>query len=294
MFILGCSSMNTLAQSNQNRLSRVALSLLRYLVKVLPALAAMATGFGILLGASTYEPHIGRYMLSIYPRYRLAQEGLAILQDRRYPLQSQDANDKSGKEILAGVIDIDDASWPVILEFVQSEIAIRKSERNEPVRALPGLLTPEASTQEASPSESEPPPIDFARIKSIAAVEVATTKVGSKPLVPPYRLIVRWPHSSLTPRYLYEFLSFQEFGLDLRQMLIVRLRYYAMLASGIAFAITMALHGLRWGLGRFAPGVLIAVSSRSDAGGPATSQCLIRGGAAIPDSRPDDTQPGTG
>lgn len=246
--------METLRQSKQSGLSRLGLILLRFIVKVVPVLSAICTFFGILLSASTYEPRLAKYILSHYPRYRLAQQGLSVLKDRKYPLK-----DSNGKEILAGVLDIDDPSWPVILEFVKSEIAIRKSERNEPGPALSTTLTGEGSPEK--PSLADLPPIDFGRIKTIFAVEIGTPKAGSKPLVPPYRLVILWPHSSKVPRYVYEFLSFQEFELDLRQMLVLKIRYVAILASGIAFAATTFLGCLRVALRRFAPGVLATTRS---------------------------------
>jgi hypothetical protein len=259
--------MITIRQLKRSKLSRVGFALLRFAVRVLPLLAGAFTAFGVFLGASTYEPRLTKYMLAHYPRYRAAQDGLVLLQDLKYSLK-----ETSGKEVPAAVVDIDHASWPAILEFVQSEIAIRKSERNESGAPLSSLSTPEGSPERSTPVEL--PPIDFGRIKTIVAVEIQTPRVGPKPLAPPYRLIVLWPHSAPVARRVYEFLSFQEFALDLRQMFVLKLRYFGILASGIAFATTIVLASLRWALRRFAPGVLATTSPglapRTDAGSQRT------------------------
>ena len=244
--------MTTLRESKRVSLSHFGLSLLRFVLKVLPLLAAISTALGILLTASTYKPRLANYILALYPRYRLAEEGRVLLETRKHSLK-----ESSGKEILVSVLDIDHPSWPVVLDFVQSQIAIRKSERNEPGPALLAPPTPEGSPEKPSPGEL--PPIDFARIKTIVAAELETPKAGTKPLVPPYRLIVFWPN--LVARRVYEFLSFQEFALDLRQMLLLEVRYAGIVASGIAFAITMVLRCLRWALRRYAPGLLATTPS---------------------------------
>jgi len=147
---------------------------------------------------------------------------------------------------------------------------------------LPGASTPEGSPDRSTPVDL--PPIDFGRIKTIVAVEVETPKVGPKPLAPPYRLIVRWPHTAPVVRHVYEFLSFQEFALDLRQMFVLKLRYFGMLATGISVAATVVLAGLRWALRRFAPGVLATSSPELAPGMDAGPQRTVDDGRCVNDA----------
>jgi len=255
-------------------LLRLGLGLLRFATNVLPIIAAFFTVAGLLLNASTYELRLTQHALPLYPRYQLAQEALAVLEDRRYPAAGED-----GKEIMIGVLDIDHPSWTVLRDFLESEIAIRKSERSEPG---PAMFTP-PTLQGASehPSPIALPSIDFDRIKTIVAAEVATVRVGPKPLTPPYRLIVLWPHA--VSRRVYEFLSFQEFRLDLRQMLILELRFVSIVASGLAFATATILSLLRWALRRLVPQLMVAPSPSL---GPAAvaEPSLLQGQGGIDDN----------
>jgi hypothetical protein len=244
--------MTTARQLKRSRLSRLGLRALRFTVTVLPVLAGFFTAFGILLSASTYEPRLAKHMLALCPRHRLAQEALALLEN----LQDM-VKDRNGKEVRVSVLGIDHPSWGIMLDFVQSEIAIRKSERNEPAPASFSSPAGAGSPENSPPAEL--PPIDFDKIKTIVAAEFETPKAGSKPLTPPYRLLVFWPPT--IARRVYEFLSFQEFALDLRQMLVLELRFGAIVASGIAFVTTVVLSLLRRGLTRFAPGVLATAPS---------------------------------
>lgn len=259
----------------QARLSlRLGLGLLRFATNVLPVIAAFFTVAGLLLNASTYELRLAQHVLPLYPRYQLAQEALAILEDRKYPAAGED-----GKEVMIGVLDIDHPSWAVLRDFLESEIAIRKSERSEPGPAM--FTPPTLQGTSERPPPIELPPVDFDRIKTIVAAEVATVRVGPKPLAPPYRLVVLWPHS--VPRRVYEFLSFREFRLDLRQMLILELRFASIVASSLAFATATILSLLRWGLRRLAPQLMVAPSSSL---GPiaVAEPSLLQGQGGIDDS----------
>lgn len=83
----------------------------------------------------------------------------------------------------------------MLLEFAKSEIAIRKSERNEPDATLVGRRdSPAADRPEAAqaPPTLSMRPINFERLKTIIALRFDVVQAGSKPLVAPYRLIVFW------------------------------------------------------------------------------------------------------
>jgi hypothetical protein len=67
-------------------------------------------------------------LLSICPRYQFAMDAWNRLQDMEYPVPSDSPTHFTN----IGVLPIDAPSWAVLLDFVQSETAIRKSERNQP------------------------------------------------------------------------------------------------------------------------------------------------------------------
>lgn len=66
---------------------------------------------------------------------------------------------------------------------------------------------------------------------------------GTKPLVAPYRLVVIWPPP--TTRRVYEFLSFQEFKLDIKKVLVEKIEYFATLMSIIAFVAGLIIAATR-------------------------------------------------
>src|SRR5262249_39349714 len=121
--------------------------------------------------------------------------------------------------------------------FVQSETAIRKSERTEPG---PALFTPEAPPSSTEkPQAIQLPEIDFNRIKTFFVMKFPVVSAGPKPLAPPYRLMVLWPGS--IPRRIYEFQSFKEFEFDLRQMLVRELEFGGVVASFFSFVSGLVL-----------------------------------------------------
>ncbi len=229
------------------RAARAGLASIRFATSVLPVLAFFLTVAGLVLRGVTYEPRLAQHVLLRYSRYQQAERALQILQERKYPM-------KDSREVgfQVGVLDITDPAWSVMLDFLQSEIAIRKSERNEPG---PQMFTP-PTTPGASeaPKAVELPPIDFHRLKTIISVEIPTIRAGTKPLVGPNRLIVLFPNTVF--RRVYEFLSFTEFQLDLRLMLVQEVRFGSIVFAGVALLVTALTALSRWVLGCFAPQLL--------------------------------------
>jgi hypothetical protein len=66
--------------------------------------------------------------------------------------------------------------------------------------------------------------------------------------------MIFFPHG--VPRRVYEFLSFPEMWLDLRQMLLGELRLRSILFSGCALVLSALLSATRWLLRRWAPHLL--------------------------------------
>ncbi len=232
---------------------QIPLPLLRFGLSVLSVTAAFLTGLGLIVAAAITNDNLAAKLLPYYPRYLRAMHGFDTLQDMKYPAMS--GRDLSGKPqfIDVAVLSIDDPGWHVLLDFIQSEIAIRKSERNAPAPPSPRIqsqaptegpveVSPQPSAQPPSPSQPLPP-INFQRIKTIAAFRADVMSAGSKPLVPPYNLVVLWPPP--IARTVYEFLSFEEFRLDLRRMILDEIQGLALWMSVVAFACTLLINALR-------------------------------------------------
>lgn len=189
-------------------------------------LAGFLTLFGLVLGAGIKNDRIADVALSLYPRYELAVRGFEILQDAKYPLPMSEG----GASRNVGVLEITHPSWSVLLDFLKSEVAVRKSERNEP---LPVASLAEKDGKAAAPKDSPPPPINFDRVKTIIALRMDVISAGSKPLAPPFSLNVLWPVP--VGRRVYEFLSFEEFRLDLRATMLAEVESVALWIAVIAF-----------------------------------------------------------
>jgi hypothetical protein len=153
----------------------------------------------------------------------------------KYPVKSGET-----KTMDVGVLSIEDPSWHVMLEFIQSETAIRKSDRNEPPTPTPSA----ASATTPHPSTT----INFGRVKTIVATRVDVMQAGSRPLVPPFSLVLLTPDAA--GRKMYEFLSWEEFRLDLRQFFLDELNVITLWLSLIAFVIGLLATGARWLLSR--------------------------------------------
>lgn len=238
--------------TNQRLMARIVFAVLRFATSALPVIAFFLSLGSLILSAATYESRMAEYILPLYPPYQVAQQGLKALEDRKHTAQGA-----GGVDISVGVLDIDHPAWTVILDFVQSEIAIRKSERNEPG---PAMFTPKAPPGASeAPKPIKLPEIDFQRIKTITSVELPSSiKAGTKSLVPPYRLVVFFPHA--VARRVYEFLSFREFWLDLRQMLVTEVRFISILVAACSLLLSAALSLVSWLLRCYAPHILLPPS----------------------------------
>lgn len=247
---------------------RVPLPLLRLGLSLLSIIAASLTGAGLLAAASLKNDRLADKILSIYPRYALASEGFQKLQNMDMPIREKDPATGKDRVTTVGVLSIDEPPWRTLLDFIRSETAIRKSERNEPVNLQPIMRppppspsadkgTPEASTPPSQPAAASPTtgaqpaapivpqafPINFERIKTIISVRNDVATAGTKPLSPPFALVVLWP--GMVAHRVYEFLSFEEFRLDLRRVILGEIEELALWISVLAFAFGLPIYVLR-------------------------------------------------
>jgi hypothetical protein len=119
------------------------------------------------------------------------------------------------------VLSIDNPCWPVMFDFMRSEIAFRKSDRNYKLNDKQN-----DNEQSANETTTEIDEINWGRIKTIFVIYLSNVaKVGNKPLSEPFRAIVFWP--GLKAHNVYGFLSFEEFRLDIKKMLTEELEYYS-------------------------------------------------------------------
>ena len=207
------------------------------------------------MAAALKNEALANYLLSWNSRYGEAMAAVRILGDMQYPFPDI-------PNIKVGILKITDPSWPVMLDFVQSEIAIRKSPRNLPVS--PDTVVPQAATN-AKPDTKGPASIDlnstpaaqmsmkilkseFDRAKTIVAVKYTVAQAGDQPLAPPYRLILTTPlafSQQVATPFVYEFLSFEELRLDLRDMVVGEMEAWALWLAVIAFAVSIVIDGIR-------------------------------------------------
>lgn len=209
----------------------------------LTILAWCLTGVGILLAAGLKKESVSSKILPHYDRYNLAMEAINIFDGEPQPVKRGNepiTQKTSGKIVMATVLSIDYPSWPVMLDFIKSDIAFRKSDRNQPTEE--SLSTEgESSDSPDTPRSGVLPEINFDRIKTIFVIRVHNVlKVGSKPLTEPYRTVVFWPPSK--SRRVYDFYSFEEFRLDMKIMLVDELEYYSIIFTFIALVVTAILH----------------------------------------------------
>ena len=185
---------------------------------------------GLTLAAGLKLDSVSSRILPHYPRYKSAMKALEILADDPQPITKDGEifKKEDGEPILATVLGIDHPSWPVMLDFMKSETAIRKSDINDPVKISPDN---QSATNELKLAE-----IDYDRIKAIFAIRVKDVlKAGNKPITEPYRVFTTVPPSTTVKwRRIYDFLSFEEFRLDIRKMLVAELEFYSIILTIVA------------------------------------------------------------
>jgi len=208
------------------------------IIRLLTILTYFLTLCGLLLAAGLKSDSISSKILPLFSRYNLAMEGIKILEDEPHPITPR--KKENDPVIMATVLSIDHPSWPVMLDFMRSEIAFRKSERNEPIEEKLGAEE-QPSDNSNIPHKTILPEINYNRIKTIFVIRVKNVmKVGTKPLTEPYRVIVLWPPNK--GRRVYDFLSFEEFRLDMKKMLVGELEFYSYLLAIVAVIGNIALH----------------------------------------------------
>lgn len=110
---------------------RVLWPLRRHVPRVLAVLAVVTwtlTAVGVLSAAVLRDRYLADKVLPWNPRYALAMEAWRKLQDMHYPLKI--GSDPVRK---VGVVTIGNPAWGVLLDFLQSQTAIEKSERGTPL-----------------------------------------------------------------------------------------------------------------------------------------------------------------
>jgi hypothetical protein len=182
---------------------------MRLAVKVFGFIAWIAgalTFAGLVLAVGVKNERMADGLLALYPRCRTVMDGFAVLEDMKYPLKVDEGAPRN-----ASVLEITHTSWPIFLEFLKSETAIRKSERSDSIAAKP-----------AQDKQQALPPIDFDKVKTIFVFRNDVISAGPKALVPPFALHVLWPVGPPMPiaRRAYEFVTFEELRMDLRKMML--------------------------------------------------------------------------
>lgn len=217
------------------------------IIKILAVLAIVVALFGLMLAACLKIEGVSSRILPLFPRYNLALEGIKIFEDDPQPIKRGNEIFKgknSDQEIMATALGIDHPSWPVILDFIKSEIAFRKSDRNLPLEETLSTEGQSADNQNAT-HKSALAEINYDRIKTIFVVRVRNVlKAGGKPLTEPYRAVVFEP-SQKKFRRVYDFLSFEEFKLDLKKMLVGELEFYSIILAIIAVLCNIALYFIK-------------------------------------------------
>jgi len=217
------------------------------IVKTLIVLANVIVLFGLMLAACLKIEGVASRTLSLYPRYSLALDGIKILEDNPQAMKKGNEIIKSAdndQEIMVTVLGIDNPSWSVMLDFIKSEIAFRKSDRNQTIEET--LSREEQSdANENATHKKALTKINYDRIKTIIVVRVRDViKVGGKPITEPYRAVVFEP-SQKKFRRVYDFLSFEEFKLDLKKMLVGELEFYSIVFAIIAVLCNIPLYYIR-------------------------------------------------
>ena len=191
--------------------------LIRNSVSVLFVLSILMALFGILSVGALKINRFSDLILSYYPRYPSALNGIKILEKFDFPLKQKD------NSINVGLLNIENPSWPVMLDFIQSNIAFRKSGKNKPF----------------VDEENK----DMIKVIVSASIINSVMRAGNEPLIPPHRLIVFLPneksHFLLNAKHhiVYQFLNFREFKLDVKRMIVGELEFFSWILALIGLAL---------------------------------------------------------
>lgn len=186
--------------------------------------AGALTIVGVLFDIGLRYTAASDVLLSYYPRYTLAMRGFHILEEMKYPF----LNGPTKQQMTVGVLPIEDRSWPIMVGFLRSDTAFLKSPRNDP---------PHPKNQPSLPA------VNWERIKTIVSVKSDVPLAGDQPLMPPYSLDVLWPGNA--GRVMYEFRSWDEFRLDLRETMLQRLETTDLWITLTAVVCTILAESLR-------------------------------------------------
>ena len=217
------------------------------IVKTLTVLATVIVLFGLMLAACLKIEGVASWTLSLYPRYSLAMEGIKVFEENPQIIKKENEIIKSedtDQGIMATVLSIDHPSWSVMLDFIKSDIAFRKSDRNQTIEESLSRKD-QSDANENATHKKAPTKINYDRIKTIFVIWVTgVIKVGDKPITAQYRAMVFDP-SQRRNRIVYEFLFFEEFKSDLKKMLVGELELYSIVSAIIAVLCNIALYYIR-------------------------------------------------
>ncbi len=212
---------------------------------VLSILAGLLTTVGVLLDSGLKIDSVSATILARYPRYTLAMKGLRTLQDMKYPtledvIPPDEKQQEEKRTENVGLLTVNDPGFSVLVGFLQSDIATRSSERDDP-------------PSNRVPARKALPDIPFQRVKVIMSTGRVVVRAGGRPLSPPLMLCVIWPESPPVARNMYYFLDWDEFSSDIQQMCIHELGQIIGYCTIGAFLFGMLLSGARLWLSRKGP-----------------------------------------
>ncbi len=217
------------------------------IVKTLSVLSTVIVLFGLMLSACLKIEWVASKALSLYPRYSLALEGINNFEDNPQVVKKGSEimkGDGTDQGIMATVLSIDHPSWSVMLDFIKSEIAFRKSDRNQTIEET-FSREDQSDVNENATNKKTLTKINYDRIKTIIVIRVTgVIKAGGKPITAQYRALVFEP-SHKGSRLVYDFLSFEEFKFDIKKMLVGELEFYSIVSAIIAVLCKIALYFIR-------------------------------------------------
>lgn len=217
------------------------------IVKILRVLTTIIILFGLMLAASLKIEKVASKTLSLYPRYSLALEGIEVLKNDPQFIKKDDEiikSEDSDQGVMTTALCIDHPSWPVMLDFINSEIAFLKSDRNQAIEGVLGTENQSDDNEDAT-NKKMLTEINYDRIKSIFVIRVTgVLKVGNKPITATHRTQV-FDESQKANLMVYDFLSFEEFKFDIRKMLVNELELFSILLAIIAVLCNIGLYCIR-------------------------------------------------